>query len=418
MVDVPGMPTPPSLADELKSLRIEREQPRRALPGWLTALIVVAVVAILGWFAWKTLGNRIFEPEVETGSVALVSPAQGAQLLVATGYVVPQRKANISPRIGGRVAKLFVEDGSVVKAGQLIAVLEDADYRAQLLQSQADARSTEARQKRAEVDLVEAQRAWDREMIVQQKGVSTPAAADSATAKFEGAKAQVGAAKADVAAARARIDVARVNLANCYVRAPFSGRITQKLTDIGEIVFGAVGAGGGGPGGIASLADFSTLQVEADVSESQVAKLKLGTPAEIVLDAFPDKRYRARVAEVRPRVDRAKATVMVKVAFEGDTTDVLPDMGAKVTFLSKELDAGAAKAAPTPAVNPDAIVESGETKSVFVVEQDGTLRTVPVVTGAALGNLVSLRTGPPAGTRVVRKPGPDLRPGMKVKEKQ
>ena len=410
--------TPPSLADDLKSLRIEREQPRRALPGWITALIVLAVLAFGGALAWKSFANRLFEPEVETGSVALVSPSQGAQLLVATGYVVPQRKANISPRIGGRVAKLFVEDGSVVKAGQLIAVLEDADYRAQLLQAQADARSTEARQKRAEVDENEAQRAFDREQIVQQKGVSTAAAGDLATAKLEGAKAQVGAARADVAAAKARIEVARVNLENCYVRAPFSGRITQKLTDIGEIVFGAVGAGGGGPGGIASLADFSTLQVEADVSESQVAKLKLGTPAEIVLDAFPDKRFRAKVAEVRPRVDRAKATVMVKVAFADDTTDVLPDMGAKVTFLSRELDAGAARAAPTPAVSPDSIVDSGETKTVFVVEQDGTLKSVPVVTGPPLGNLIALRNGPPAGTRVVRKPGPDLRAGMKVKEKQ
>src|SRR5437868_10078701 len=192
----------------------------------------------------------------------MVSPAQGAQLLVATGYVVPQRKANISPRIGGRVAKLFVEDGSVVKAGQVIAVLEDADYRAQLLQAQADARSAEAREKRAEVDLQDAQRQFDREQIVQQKGVGTPAALDQVIARLGTSKATLAAAHADVAAAQARVAVARVNLENCYVRAPFSGRITQKLTDIGEIVFGFTSAGTGN-GGIASLADFSTLQVEA-----------------------------------------------------------------------------------------------------------------------------------------------------------
>jgi HlyD family secretion protein len=409
---------PPSLADELKSLRIDRAPTRRGMPVWVTPVLVIVVLAVIAYVAWRAVGDRLFAPEVETTTVALVTPAQGAQLLVATGYVVPQRKANISPRIGGRIAKIFVEDGSVVKAGQLIAVLEDADYKAQLLQAQADLRGAEAREKRAEVDQQDAQRQYDREVIVQQKGVSTPAAMDTATARLNSAKAALLAAHADVAAAKARVEVAKVNLDNCYVKAPFAGRITQKLTDIGEIVFGFTSAGNGGNGGIASIADFSTLQVEADVSESQVAKLTLGTPAEIVLDAFPDRRYRGKVAEVRPRVDRAKATVTVKVAFVDDPRDVLPDMGAKVTFLARELDEAAQKAAPTPAIQPDAVVDRGENKAVFVVNPDETIRSVPVVTGPALGNLVSLRQGPPAGTRVVRSPTAKMKDGMHVKEKQ
>jgi RND family efflux transporter MFP subunit len=408
---------PPSLADELKSLRIDRAPEKRALPGWVGPVLIVFALAALLMVAWKTLGNQLFAPEVETTTVSLVTPAQGAQLLVATGYVVPQRKANISPRIGGRIAKIFIEDGSVVKQGQLIAVLEDADYKAQLLQAQADARGAEAREKRAEVDAQDAQRQYDRELIVQQKGVSTPAALDAATARLGSAKAALGAAIADIAAAHARVQVAKVNLENCYVRAPFAGRITQKLTDIGEIVFGFTSAGTGN-GGIASIADFTTLQVEADVSESQVAKLTMGTPAEIALDAFPDRRFRAKVAEVRPRVDRAKATVTVKVAFVDDTKDVLPDMGAKVTFLAKELSESAQKAAPTPAVSSDAVVDRGETKAVFAVQADQTVRMVPVVTGGPMGGLVSLRQGPAAGTRVVRSPPPDLKDGMRIKEKQ
>src|SRR5437660_6619656 len=173
---------PPSLADELKSLRIDRGPAKRSLSRWVPAAAAIAVAAALALIAWKALGDRLFAPEVDTTTVALVTPAQGAQLLVATGYVVPQRKANISPRIGGRVAKIFVEDGSVVKAGQLIAVLEDADYKAQLLQAQADVRGAEAREKRAEVDAQDAQRQYEREVIVQQKGVSTPAAMDTASA--------------------------------------------------------------------------------------------------------------------------------------------------------------------------------------------------------------------------------------------
>ncbi|MFL5377180.1 MAG: efflux RND transporter periplasmic adaptor subunit [Myxococcales bacterium] len=408
----------PTVADELKSLRIEREERPSRLPGWATAAIAgVVVIAILA-VAWKVLAPRIFVPEVETTAVSLVSPAQAQQLLVATGYVVPQRQANISPRIGGRVAKLFVEDGTVVKKGQLLAVLEDADFKAQVLQAKADVAAAKAREKRAEADLFEAQHAYDREKMVQSKGVSTPAALDQVTARLAGAKAQLEATRSETEAANARVEVARVNLANCYVRAPFDGRITQKLTDIGEIVFGALSAGTGGRGGIASLADFSTLQVEADVSESQVAKLAPGTPAEIVLDAFPDRRYRGRVAEVRPRVDRAKATVTVKVAFVDEPRDVLPDMGAKVTFLTKELDAAQAKAAPVAAVQSDAVVEQGENKVVWVVGGNDEVRMATVVTGVAMGGLVALRQGPPAGTKVVRRPNGDLRPGMRVKEKQ
>ncbi|MFL5407055.1 MAG: efflux RND transporter periplasmic adaptor subunit [Myxococcales bacterium] len=408
----------PTVADELKSLRIEREERPSRLPGWATAAIAVVVVIAILAVAWKVLAPRIFVPEVETTAVSLVSPAQAQQLLVATGYVVPQRQANISPRIGGRVAKLFVEDGTVVKKGQLLAVLEDADFKAQVLQAKADVAAAKAREKRAEADLFEAQHAYDREKMVQSKGVSTPAALDQVTARLAGAKAQLDAARSETEAANARVEVARVNLENCYVRAPFDGRITQKLTDIGEIVFGALSAGTGGRGGIASLADFSTLQVEADVSESQVAKLAPGTPAEIVLDAFPDRRYRGRVAEVRPRVDRAKATVTVKVAFVDEPRDVLPDMGAKVTFLTKELDAAQAKAAPVAAVQSDAVVEQGENKVVWVVGGNDEVRMAPVVTGVAMGGLVALRQGPPAGTKVVRRPNGDLRPGMRVKEKQ
>jgi len=191
------VPTPPSVADELKSLRIERTARPRSLPSWAPPVIGVVAAAVALFIAWKLLAPRLFVPEVEMTAVALVSPAQAQQLLVATGYVVPQRQANISPRIGGRVAKLFVEDGTVVKKGQLLAVLEDADFKAQVLQAKADVAAAKAREKRAESDLFEAQRAFDREKVVQSKGVSTPAALDTATARFESAKAQLAVRTAD-----------------------------------------------------------------------------------------------------------------------------------------------------------------------------------------------------------------------------
>jgi len=240
---------PPSLADELKSLRIDRGPAKRSLPRWVPVAVAIALAAALALIGWRALGGRLFAPEVDTATVALITPAQGAQLLVATGYVVPQRKANISPRIGGRVAKILVEDGTVVKAGQVIAVLEDADYRAQLAQARADLKGAQAREMRAQVDLQDAQRQYNREQILQTSGVSTPAALDTSSARLGSAKASLAAAEADVAAGRARVQVARVNLDNCYVRAPFSGRITQKLTDVGEIVFGFTSAGNAGNNG-------------------------------------------------------------------------------------------------------------------------------------------------------------------------
>ena len=407
----------PSLADELKSLRIERDAPRRGLPAWAVWILILALVATLGVFGWQKLSARLFMQEVDTTTVALVSSAQGQSLLVATGYVVPQHKANIAPRIGGRVAKIFVEDGVLVKRNQVVAILEDADYRAQLAQAHADHASARARTVRAQVDERDAQRQFDREQVVQQKGVSTAQAADAAIARLDGAKANVLSAKADAAAAKARVDVAKVNLDNAYVRAPFDGRITQKLAEVGEIVFGAVGAGAGGNGGIASLADFGSLMVEADVSESQVAKLKPGTPAEILLDAFPERPYRGKVHEIRPRVDRAKATVTVKVAFVDAPNDVLPDMGAKVTYLSKELNQVEAKAPPQSAVSADAVIERGSAKVVMTVEADGRVQIVPVIVGPPLGGLLSLKQGPPPGTKVVRKPPPELQAGVRVKER-
>ena len=408
---------PTNVADDLKSLRINRSAAAPGLPGWAKTLLVLAALGVAGWFAWSYLAERVLLPTVETTTVALVTEAQAQQLLVATGYVVPQRKANVSPRIGGRVLKIFVEDGTEVKAGQLMAELESADYRAQLLQAQANARQAEARLVRSQVDLKDAQRASDREAVVQQKGVSTAAALDTATARLDGAKAQLTASQADVASALALVALAKVNLDNCYVKAPFAGRVTQKLADVGEIVFGAVGGGAGGNGGIASLADFSTLMVEADVSESQVAKLRPGTPAEIVLDAFANRTFRAKVHEVRPRVDRAKATVTVKVQFIDPTDDVLPDMGAKVTFLAKEL-ASETKRPPTPAVQADAISERGESKVLWVLDAQGVIQGVPVVLGPQIGGLTSIKSGPVPGTKVVQHPSADLKSGMHVKEKQ
>ncbi len=407
----------PSLADELKSLRIEREAPRRQVPLWAVWLAVLLTLGAGGFFAWRALAGRLFLPEVDVTTVALISPAQGQSLLVATGFVVPQHKANIAPRIGGRVAKIFVEDGDLVKRGQLVAILEDADYRAQLAQARADVASADARIHKAQVDLTDAQRQYDREQVVQAKGVSTGQALDTVVARLEGAKASLESTRADAAASRARIAVAKVNLDNNYVRAPFDGRITQKLAEVGEIVFGAVGAGAGGNGGIASMADFGSLMVEADVSESQVAKLKPGTPAEISLDAFPERRLRGKVHEIRPRVDRAKATVTVKVAFIDSTEDVLPDMGAKVTFLTKELGSEEAKAPPQPAVSADAVVERGSAKVVAALAADGSVNFVPVVLGPPLGGLLSLKQGPPPGTKVVKSPAPTLESGAHVKER-
>jgi RND family efflux transporter MFP subunit len=417
------------LADDLASLRIERDgrrpdaakRPpagRRGVPLWLLAVVVAPLVAGGGYLVWREGQGRMFPEEVQLGAVTLISPAAEDVTLVATGYVQARKKATIAPKIAGRLARLYVDEGAVVKEGQLIAELESGDAQAQLAQVRADIVAARAKVESARADVIDAETRFGREQALIKREAGTQAAFDDAQVRVQSARAQLSAAEADWHAVEARQVAAQVMLENTRVRAPFSGTVLRKLSEVGEVVpLGSVP--GISSGGIVSMASLDDLEVEADVAEAHFAQVKLKAPAEIILDAFPDRRFRGEVGEIRQTVDRAKASVVVKVRFVGAAPGVLPDMAAKVSFLSHSLDDAALKAAPRLVAPADAVVTRADGKTILFTLDEGAAHELSVTVGAAAGdNLVELTRGPTTGTRVIRRPPPGLHEGSQIKEKK
>jgi len=414
------------LADELASLKIDREPkngrgrsgdaPRRGVPGWLLAVALLALLGVGGYFVYQRGSGELFPDEVEIGSVTLMSPAQADVTLVASGYVYPRKKATVAPKTTGRLSRLLVAEGDHVKEGQLIAELEAGDPQAQLAQVRADVAAARARIEHARADLADAQARLAREEELLKRGAGTQSATDDARARATTARAQLGAAEAEERAVAARQAAVAVLLENTKVKAPFDGTVIRKLSEVGEVLSPLANVPGTG---VVLLASLDDLEVQADVSESQFSKVKVGTPAEILLDAFADRRFRGQVAEIRQQVDRAKASVTVKVRFSDPPVGVLPDMAAKVSFLTKALDQAALKAAPKIVVTADAVVERGGRKVVFVLDDNRVReRAVTVAPGEAVAGMVELISGVAPGTRVVRHPDSKLRDGSPIKEKK
>jgi RND family efflux transporter MFP subunit len=414
------------LADELASLRIDREgrgalgsptaggQKKSSTPAVIIGGVVGLALLGGGMYVFREGQNRIFTQDVEVGAVTLISPAQEAVTLVATGYVYPKRKATVAPKAVGRLSRLLVEEGDEVKEDQIIAELETAEPSAQREQLRADIAAAQARVERARADLADAEAKHAREEDLLKKGAGTTAARDDASLRSGTARAQLRAAEAEVRAVEARNAANRVQLENTKVRAPFAGTVVRKMAEVGEVLAPAIA---GSQQGVVQIASLDDLEVWADVSEAQFSKVKVATPAEIILDAFPDKRFRGVVSDIRPAVDRSKASVTVKVKFTDPAKGVLPDMAAKVSFLQKPLGDDQLKAAPKLVAPADAIVDKGGKKIIFTIE-DGHAREVPVVTGPPVGSMVELTSGPTTGTKVIRHPGAEIRDGASIKEKK
>ena len=384
-----------------------RRQKGRRRRRAFQSLILGAVLAMVALGLWKW---RNAPAEVEMVSVTMAYPSQSYTVLNATGYVVAQRKAAVASKATGRLVWLGVQEGSRVQAGEVIARLEDLDLRATREQAAANIAVAQANLEQGMAELREAKNAAQRSADLLKQGFVSQAGHDAAMARYDKASAGIASLKAAIAAARANLRGADVAIEQALIRAPFDGVVLTKNANIGDVITpfsSALDA----KGAVVSIADMSTLEVEADVSESSLSKVSVGQPVEIQLDALPEQRFRGVVARTVPTVDRSKATVMTKIRFLEQHPRVLPEMSAKVAFLSREV--GEAERAPRTAVNREAVVQREGRAVVFVVKGDRVAR-IPVQTGATLGDLVEI-TGVQAGEKVVLRPADHFDGDARVK---
>jgi RND family efflux transporter MFP subunit len=400
-------------ADDLSRLKIDKTaktaQPgRRRKPMLIAGAAAIAVIAaVLAWMG-------VFSPAqtVDVATVSRTYPSQSFTLLNASGYVVAQRKAAVASKITAQLLELTVEEGSRVKKGDIIARLEGADAAAARDQARANLSVARYSLDQARAELEDAKVTYERERGLLNREYTTKASFDAAEARYRKAAAGVSGAESAVKAAEAALEAARVNVEYTLVRAPFDAVVLTKNADIGDIVT-PLGAAANAKAAVVTIADMNSLQVEADVSESNLELVKAGQACEIQLDALSDKRFRGVVHMVIPTADRTKATVMVKVRFVDMDPRVLPEMSAKVAFLSKPVGAGEEK--PRTTINPAAVVSRGDKRIAFVV-MDGVAQEQEITTGEKLGDLLVVTGGLKAGDRVVLNPPKGLKTGSRVKQ--
>ena len=275
-------------------------------------------------------------PQPGSSGPELAAAEASADKLAATGYVVAQRRAAVSSKATGRLKALNVVEGDVVTEGQVLAVLENDDLSAVVDESIAELEAAKAQVHSAEAELEESKLARERiSKLIANRAVSK-ADFDQADARFKRAAASLELSRAHVRTADSRLTKSRVDLGYTYIRSPFAGTVLTKDADVGEIV-APFGSSTNARAAVVTIADMSSLQVEADISESNIAKVKVGQQCEITLDSYPGKKYRGVVDKIVPTVDRAKATVLAKIRILDRDDRVLPEMSAKINLqLSDE----------------------------------------------------------------------------------
>ncbi|MBT0653673.1 efflux RND transporter periplasmic adaptor subunit [Geomobilimonas luticola] len=397
--------------EDLTKLKIEKKD-RQGAPRahkralfWIVLFLLFVVAAFL---LWGGLGPRV---EIETTTVSQVYPSQGFTLLNASGYVVAQRKAAVASKATGRLEWLGVEEGSRVRAGEVLARLENRDVAAAREQAAANLVTAKAGLEQARAEQDDAGQAFSRQKELLSQGIVAQSEYDVAEARFKRAKAGVAGADAAVNSAAAALRGADVALEYTLIRAPFDAVVLTKDADVGDIVT-PLGAAANAKAAVVTIADMKSLQVEADVSEANLGKVKEGQPCEIQLDALPDVRFRGVLHTVVPTADRSKATVMVKVRFLDPDRRILPEMSAKVAFLERPV--AETEQRPKTSVSQSAVAARGGKQVVYLVKGDRVVEAV-VTLGKRIGDQVEILSGVRPGDSVALKPLDKLKDGTKIK---
>jgi RND family efflux transporter MFP subunit len=348
---------------------------------------------------------------IDVTTVAQVYPSQSLSVLNASGYIVAERKAAVASKITGRLVALMVEEGSKVKKGQIIARMESDDVTAAKNQAAANLVNALAALEQAKTDRNIARRENFRYQGLGADGSVSQSDWDAINTRYKRSEEGVKVAEANVLALKAALEGAKAGLDYTLIRAPFDAVVLTKNADIGDIVtpFAAVATA---KAAVVTIADMRSLQVEVDVSETNIVGIRVGQACDIQLDALPAIRFRGEVYTIVPTVDRTKATVLVKVRFLDKDPRMLPDMSAKVSFLSRNLKTEERK--PRLAVNGSALVGKTDQTHVFVL-QGNHVQETSVQTGVKLGDMIEIISGLKSGDRVVINPPKGMKNGTKIK---
>lgn len=409
------------LNEDLAALRIERA-PEPGNTGKIVMWIVVVILLAGGAYGGYKYLTRERPVEVEVATVSQRAAGTQAAVLNASGYVTARRRATVSSKITGKVVEVNVEEGKAVKEGQVLARIDDSAYRAAYALAQANLGATERVAKEDEVRLANAKVTLERKQKLVDGGFAMKSEVDDAKLGVDALEARLDLEKQNVVVSRRQMELEQTNLDNTIIRAPFSGIAISKDAQPGEMVSPVSAGGGFTRTGICTIVDMRSLEIEVDVNESYINRVRPGQNVSALLDAYADFPIPAHVITVVPTADRQKATVLVRIGFDGLDPRILPDMGVKVTFLKDQKDATDASpsvmnAQPTVLVPKAAILNSGGQDVVFVVKNDHVER-VAIKVGGNDSDRMEVLAGLSAGDRVVVSPPPTMANGALVTVKK
>ena len=372
-------------------------------------IIVIILIALTGILYFT--GIIVPATSVEVVSVSQIYPSQTFTLLNASGYVVAQRKAAVASKITGRLVSLYVSEGSRVKKGQVIARLENEDAESAREQAKASLSVANANLEQARAELKDATLTYNRNKRLISNGAISHVEYENSEIRYNRAKAVVDSAEATIRVNSAALRSATVAENYAIIRSPFDAVVLTKNADIGDIVT-PLGAAANAKAAVVTIADMTSLEVEADVSESNLSLIKSGQPCQIQLDALPESRFNGVVKTIVPTADRSKASIMVKVAFNDNDPRILPEMSAKVAFLSRPIKPEEMK--PRTALDRNAVINRSNKNVAFLVKEDEVVETT-VSVGEQFGDMIEVLSGLKSGDKVVLKPLDKLKNGSKIK---
>lgn len=396
---------------DLSKLKIDKERVKKDGRAKKIFFIILIISFVLLLFLLNKKGLFGLAKKIQASSVSLLYPYQTITVFNASGYVTAGKKASVSSKITGKIKSLYVEEGTKVKKDQILALLEDDEPKALKKQVLAQIEITKKNIQIAQEDLKEAERQYIRNKNLYERGLISKSSFELSETNFNKSRSILESLNAQMNLNQSVLEQAMVGLENTIIRAPFDGIILKKNADVGDIVT-PIGSAVTAKASVVDMADMNTLYIEADVSESYIDKVRINQPVMIKLDAFPEKLYKGKVYSIIPTADRTKASITVKINFLNKDDKILPDMSAKVSFLSRDLILEENN--PILVVNNKAIIKENGKSYVYLIVGDRVSKK-EVKIGREFDENIEIKEGLKYGEKIALSPSKGLKDGAKIK---